>query len=335
MEVVSRVHANNLVSWAKDRPEVLVLSADLTGSTEIDLFRDVYPDRFFSMGMTEQSMMSMAGGLAREGFYPFIHTFAVFIYRRALDQIAMSIAYPNLPVRMFGFLPGIMTPGGATHQAIEDIAVMRSLPNMTVLECGDATDVESVLDVTRDIPGPVYIRMLRGEIPRLFARNEQMKLGVSRRICEGSDITLISSGICTEEAMRATVALRKRGIAIEHIHVSTLKPFADPAILESISKSRYGVITMENHTIIGGLGSAVAELMAEAGVGRKLIRIGIPDQFAHGASQHYLMREYGLDALALVKTVERLVGIELFIDDGELAAVRVNPVHSEAKAEAL
>ncbi len=335
MEVVSRVHANNLVSWAKDRPEVLVLSADLTGSTEIDLFRDVYPDRFFSMGMTEQSMMSMAGGLAREGFYPFIHTFAVFIYRRALDQIAMSIAYPNLPVRMFGFLPGIMTPGGATHQAIEDIAVMRSLPNMTVLECGDATDVESVLDVAQDIPGPVYIRMLRGEIPRLFARNERMKLGVSRRICEGSDITLISSGICTEEAMRATVALRKRGIAIEHIHVSTLKPFADPAILESISKTRYGVITMENHTVIGGLGSAVAELMAEAGSGRTLIRIGIPDQFAHGASQHYLMREYGLDALALVKTVERLVGMELFIDDGELTAVRVNPVHSEAKAEAL
>lgn len=335
METVSRVHANNLVSWAKDRPEVLVLSADLTGSTEIDQFREIYPDRFFSMGMTEQSMMSMAGGLAREGFYPFIHTFAVFMYRRALDQIAMSIAYPNLPVRMFGFLPGIMTPGGATHQAIEDIAVMRSLPNMTVLECGDATDVESVLDVAQDVPGPVYVRMLRGEIPRLFPRNERMKLGVARRVGKGSDIALVSSGVCTEEAMRATAALRERGVSIEHIHVSTLKPFADPTILESIAQTKYGVITMENHTVLGGLGTAVAEMMAEAGVGRKLVRIGLPDQFAHGASQHYLMREYGLDALALVRNVESLVGTELGVGDEELASVRVNPIHSEAKAEAL
>ncbi len=335
METVSRVHANNLVSWAKDRPEVLVLSADLTGSTEIDQFREIYPDRFFSMGMTEQSMMSMAGGLAREGFYPFVHTFAVFMYRRALDQIAMSIAYPNLPVRMFGFLPGVMTPGGATHQAIEDIAVMRSLPNMTVLECGDATDVESVLDVAQDVPGPVYVRMLRGEIPRLFPRNERMKLGVARRVCKGSDIALVSSGVCTEEAMRATAALRERGVSIEHIHVSTLKPFADPTILEAIAQTKYGVITMENHTVLGGLGTAVAEMMAEAGVGRKLARIGLPDQFAHGASQHYLMREYGLDALALVRNVESLVGTELGVGDEELASVRVNPIHSEAKAEAL
>ncbi|HPR38753.1 MAG TPA: transketolase, partial [Spirochaetota bacterium] len=136
--LLSRVHAKNLVEWGKDKPEVVVLSADLTSSTEIDLFRSAYPERFFSMGIAEQNMLSFAGGLAREGFVPFIHTFAVFIYRRAFDQIAMSVAYPNLPVKMFGFLPGIMTPGGATHQAIEDVAVMRALPNMTILETGDA-----------------------------------------------------------------------------------------------------------------------------------------------------------------------------------------------------
>ena len=147
---MTRVHAKNLVRWAADKPKVLVLSADLTSSTEIDLFRDTYPDRFLSMGIAEQNMLSFAGGLAREGFIPFVHTFAVFIYRRAYDQIAMSVAYPNLPVRMIGFLPGITTPGGATHQAIEDIALMRSLPNMTVLECGDATEVETVLDVMRE-----------------------------------------------------------------------------------------------------------------------------------------------------------------------------------------
>jgi transketolase len=133
MEIVSKVHARNLARWAKDKPEVVVLSADLTGSTEIDLFKETYPDRFFSMGIAEQNMVSFAGGLAREGYIPFIHTFAVFIYRRAYDQVAMSVAYPNLPVRLIGFLPGITTPGGATHQAIEDIAVLRALPNMTIL----------------------------------------------------------------------------------------------------------------------------------------------------------------------------------------------------------
>ncbi|MCA9906805.1 MAG: transketolase, partial [Anaerolineae bacterium] len=147
MEVLSRVHEKNLVRWAENRPEVVVMSGDLTGSTEIQLFKDTYPDRFFSMGLTEQTMMSWAAGMAREGFTPFVHTFAVFMYRRALDQIEISIAYPNLPVRMFGFLPGVTTPGGVTHQAIDDVAVLRGIPNLTILETGDATDVESVLDV--------------------------------------------------------------------------------------------------------------------------------------------------------------------------------------------
>jgi transketolase len=225
MEIVSRVHAKNLVEWAKDKPEVLVLSADLTSSTEIDLFKNTYPDRFFSMGVAEQNMISFAGGLAREGYLPFIHTFAVFIYRRAYDQIAMSVSYPNMPVKMFGFLPGITTSGGASHQAIEDIAIMRSLPNMTILECADATEIESVLDIVYSINGPVYVRMLRGEIPRLFNPSEPMQLGRVRTLSEGNDITIITSGICTEEAMRAIQVLKKHGISIKHMHVSTLKPF--------------------------------------------------------------------------------------------------------------
>jgi len=335
MEVLSRVHAKNLVKWAKDRKDVLVLSADLTGSTEIDLFRDAYPERFLSMGMTEQNMMSVAGGLAREGFFPFVHTFAVFMYRRAFDQIAMSVAYPNLPVRMFGFLPGIMTPGGATHQAIEDVAVLRALPNMTILECGDATDVESVLDVAQAVAGPVYVRMLRGEIPRLFPASEPLRLGRSRRLSAGEDITLVSSGIGTEEAMRATQALAQRGVSVEHIHVSTLKPFADPAVLEAVGRARHGVITLENHTVLGGLGTAVAETMAEHGIGKKLVRLGLRDQFAHGASQHYLMRELRLDALAVIEEVEKLMGTRLSISEQDLTAARLSPVHSDAKVEAL
>jgi len=335
MEILKKLHAANLVEWAKDKPGVVVLSADLTGSTEVDLFRDAYPDRFFSMGMAEQNMMSFAGGLAREGFFPFVHTFAVFIYRRAFDQVAMSIAYPNLPVRMFGFLPGLTTPGGATHQATEDIALMRTLPNMTILETGDATEVESVLDVAHAVAGPVYIRMLRGEIPRLFDRAQPMQLNRARVLSAGGDITLFSSGVCTEEAMRATQVLQERGVSIQHLHISTLKPFSDPAVLEAAGQAKYGVISLENHTIMGGLGSTLAEIMAEAGIGKKLIRLGVKDIYAHGASRPYLMREYGLDAMAVVGAVEKLLGNPLGIAENDLSAVRLDAVHSEAKAEAL
>jgi transketolase len=335
MEILAKVHAKHLVEWAKDKPEVLVLSADLTSSTEIDLFRDTYPERFLSMGIAEQNMLSFAGGLAREGFIPLIHTFAVFIYRRAYDQIAMSVAYPNLPVKMFGFLPGIMTPGGASHQAIEDISVMRSLPNMTILECGDATDVESVLQLAYEIPGPVYVRILRGEIPRLFKAEAPMVLGKARKLSEGTDIALFSSGICTEEAMRAVRVLQKRGVTVHHRHITTLKPFNSEEVLEAVSKVKYGVITMENHSVIGGLGSFVAETMAEAGTERKLVRIGIKDTFVHGASKPYLMREYGLDAQALILEVEKLLGESFNVQDDELGDVFLAPVHSDAKAEAL
>jgi len=332
-EIVTRVHAKNLVKWAADKPKVLVLSADLTSSTEIDLFRDTYPDRFLSMGIAEQNMLSFAAGLAREGFIPFVHTFAVFIYRRAYDQIAMSVSYPNLPVRMIGFLPGITTPGGATHQAIEDVAIMRSLPNMTVLECGDATEVESVLAVIEKINGPVYVRMLRGEIPRLFG--SPMEFGKARVLSEGSDVVVLTSGIMTEEAMRAVKVLQARGLSIQHMHVSTLKPFNDQSVFDAIAKSRHGVITMENHTIVGGLGSIIAEKMAESGMDKKLVRIGLRDTYAHGASKQYLLKKYGIDAMALIKETERLVGSRFNITENELAESHIAAVHSLAKAEAL
>lgn len=333
--ILSRVHAKNLVQWAKTKPNVYVLSADLTGSTEIDLFKEVYPDRFLSMGIAEQNMLSFAAGLAREGIIPFVHTFAVFIYRRAFDQIAMSVAYSNLPVKMFGFLPGITTPGGASHQAIEDIALMRSLPNMTVLECGDATEVESVLDVAYSIQGPVYIRMLRGEIPRLFDSREPMKLGVPRILSEGNDVTVFSSGICTEEAIRAVHALRKFGVSVQLVHISTLKPFPDLVVLGSITKARHGVISMENHTILGGLGTILSEKIAEHGIGKRLVRIGLKDQFAHGASLPYLKREIGLDAMGLIQEIEKLMNQKFPISESDLSKIHVTDIHSLSKVEAL
>jgi transketolase len=335
MEILSQVHAKNLVRWAKDKPRVLVLSADLTSSVEAHLFKDAYPDRFLSMGIAEQNMLSFAGGLAREGFTPFLHTFAVFLYRRPLDQLSMSICYPNLPVRLFGFLPGITTPGGATHQATDDIAILRALPNMTILETGDATDVESVLDVAQAVDGPVYVRMLRGEIPRLFDSADKMKLNHARVLSTGADFALLSSGVCTEEALRATEVLKQRGVAIQHLHITTHKPFNDPQVLDALQEAQRGIITMENHTVMGGLGTAVAEMMAEHGIGKRLVRIGLKDTYAHGASKPYLMKKYELDAMSLVRTVEKLLGAKLNITEEDLQSVRLDKIHSAAKAEAL
>ncbi|CAB4559486.1 unannotated protein [freshwater metagenome] len=334
-EIVARPHQQNFIDWAKDKPEVLVLSADLTNSCEVGKWRDTYPDRFFSMGMAEQNMLGFAAGLAREGFEPWLHTFSVFLYRRPLDQLQMSVAYPSLKVRLVGFLPGIMTPGGVTHQAIEDIAIVRAIPNMTILEVGDATEAESVLDIAHKVDGPVYIRMLRGEVSRIFPKDEPFIFNTARILSTGTDITLITSGIMTEEALRAIPLLQERGVSISHLHVSTMKPFTDPRIIAALKTAKSGVITMENHSIIGGLGSAVAEVMAENGISAPLQRIGLKDTYAHGASQKYLMAEYEMDAPALIRAVERSLGKKLNIDESELDQQRSVNVHSSAKAEAL
>lgn len=334
-EVVARPHQQNFIDWSKDKPEVVVLTADLTNSCEVGKWRDTYPDRYFSMGMAEQNMLGVAAGLAREGFEPWLHTFSVFLYRRPLDQLQMSIAYPALKVRLVGFLPGITTPGGVTHQAIEDFAVLRAIPNMTILEVGDATEAESVIDVAHEIDGPVYIRQLRGEVSRIFPKEEPMKLGQARILSSGGEIVLITSGIMTEEALRAIPILRDRGVQLTHLHVSTIKPFTDPVVLKALHSAKLGVITMENHSITGGVGSAVAELMAEEGIAAKLVRIGVRDTYAHGASQKYLMRELEIDARALITQVEKMIGASLDISEEELSSARIIDVHSSAKAEAL
>lgn len=336
VEMVARPHVQHFIDWAADKPEVVVLSADLTNSSEVGKWRDTYPDRFFSMGMAEQNMLSFAAGLAREGYTPYIHTFSVFIYRRAYDQLAMSVAYPNLRVRMIGFLPGILTPGGVTHQAIEDIAILRATPNMTVLETGDATEVESVLDVAQAVDGPVYVRMLRGAIPRLFPRTEPMQLDRVRVLAQGSDVALLTSGVETEEGLRAVHALQRRGVGVHHLHVSTHKPFDDPAILAALEGATAGVVSAENHTVIGGLGSAIAERLADHGLGRRLVRVGLQDTYAHGASREHLMREYGLDAAGIVGAVERLTGERYGITLEELAheTVELTPQVAGAAANA-
>lgn len=321
MKIEVNTHEKNMLRMAAEHPEILVMSADLGSSCEVKKFRAVYPDRYLTMGIAEQNMCSWAAGMAREGYRPFLHTFAVFLYRRILDQLEMSVAYPNLPVVFVGFVPGITTPGGVTHQSINDVAVLRSVPNMAIFDVGDATEIEGVLDLAYDFNGPVYIRMLRKEVPRLFPASEPMQFNRARVLSEGTDVVVLSSSICTEEAMRATAVLKQRGLSVQHMHVSTLKPFTDPTIVEAVQKSKYGVVTIENHLNIGGLGSAVADVMAENGICKRLIKIGL-DSYPHGASKMHLMQKYGIDAMHLVRAVEDLVGKPLAIAESDLEEVR-------------
>lgn len=332
-EMVNRPYERAFEAYAMAHPDVLCLSADLTSSCEIDGFRDKHPDKFISLGMAEQNMLSFAGGLGLAGFRPFLHTFGVFLYRRPYDQLMACVAYPRRKVRLMGFLPGVTTPGGMTHQAIEDVAVMRSIPNMTILETGDATEVESICEAADSIDGPVYCRVLRGAVPRLF--DTPIEVGRMRELAMGDDILIVTSGITTEEAMRARGALADKGVSVRHLHLNTIKPFDAQAMLDHIQSVKTGVVTLENHVTEGGIGSLVAEIMADNGVGKRLVRLGLKDTYAHGGSRPYLMNYYGLDATALVAGIETLLGQPLGISDDDLAAVRVDAVHSSVKAEAL
>ena len=333
VEMVTRPYASAFEAHALANPDVLCLSADLSSSCEVDGFRDRHPDRFVSLGMAEQNMLSFAGGLGMAGFRPFLHTFGVFLYRRPYDQLIASVAYPRRKVRLMGFLPGVTTPGGMTHQAIEDVSVMRGVPNMTVLETGDAAEVESICAAADSIDGPVYCRVLRGSVPRLF--DGPIRVGEMRELAAGSDVLIVTAGIATEEAMRAAPALERAGVSVRHLHLHTLKPFDAGALMDHVGSVRHGVVTLENHLTTGGVGSLVAEVMAEAGAGLRLVRLGLRDTFAHGGSRPYLMRHYGLDALALVRGVERLLGRETGVGEDDLKAVRIEAAHSAAKAEAL
>ena len=333
IEIIKKPYSYSFENFAKLDKNILCLSGDLTSSCEVDGFRDRYPKQFVSMGMAEQNMMSFAGGLGLAGFRPFVHTFAVFAYRRPYEQLLASIAYPRRKVRIMGFLPGVTTPAGMTHQAIEDIAVMRTIPNMTVLETGDATEVESICTVADSVEGPVYCRVLRGNVSRLF--KTPMKIGEIRVLNKGTDILVVTSGISTEEALRARSAIKNAGISIQHIHLHTIKPINKELLLSQIEKVKYGVVTMENHLINGGIGSIVADIIAENGIAKRLIKLGLNDTFAHGGSKAYLLKFYGLDAFALVKGIEQLMNIKTEINEENLENARIEDVHSLSKAEAL
>ncbi len=299
-----------LVEAARHRPEILCLSGDLTKQTEVDLFQAEFPERFIHGGMAEANMMGMAGALARCGYLPFVHTFGVFATRRPYDQIANAIAYPNLPVRIIGFMPGVSTPGGPSHQATDDVALMRALPNMTVVDVADAVETRQVPALVADVPGPVYVRLKRGEIPVIFDDSHVLRLGRASVVLAGKDVALFASGMMLAAALAAARALGSCGVSVSVINVPTIKPLDSAAVLAAASAASVRlVVTAENHSIIGGLGSAVAETMAEAGVGCPLRRVGLRDTFAEGAlDAPYLFGKYGLSTSALVETIWSALG---------------------------
>ena len=208
-----------LVDLARRRDEVLCLSGDLTRQCEVDLFQSELPERFIHGGMAEANMMSMAGALARCGHIPFVHTFGVFATRRPFDQIANAIAYPGLPVRIVGFMPGISTPGGPSHQATDDVALMRALPGMTVVDVADAVEVRQVVEAVVDVPGPVYVRLKRGEIPVIFDEGHVLRLGQAEVVVPGHDVALFASGMMLAAALAAARALGEHGVSVSVINV--------------------------------------------------------------------------------------------------------------------
>jgi transketolase len=309
-----------LVELAGRREDILCLSGDLTKQTEVDLFQEKFPDRFIHGGMAEANLVSVAGALARKGFKPFVHTFGVFATRRPLDQIINAVAYPNLPVRLIGFMPGVSSPGGPSHQAIDDVALMRAIPNMTVVDVADAVQTRQVAEAIVDIPGPVYVRLKRGEIPVIFPDNHKLDLTTADVLTLGEPggrpgltgraetVALFASGMMLAASLAAARVLADHAIAVSVVNVPAIKPL-DTATVLAVAANATMVVTAENHLITGGLGSAVAETIAEAGLGRPLRRIGLRDTFAEGArAAPYLFDKYGLSTNAVIATIWQALG---------------------------
>jgi len=324
--IETKPYGRALVALAEQRPEIICLGADLTRQTETDLFRDQLGDRFINVGMAEANMVGIAGGLARAGHTVFINTFGVFATRRCFDQLAMAVAYPNLSVIIAGFMPGLSSPGGPSHQAIEDVALMRALPNMAVLDLADASEIRQAVAIAADRKGPVYLRLKRGEIPCIFDADHQLDFGKAHILSVGADVTIVASGMMVPAALVAASTLEQRGLSVGVVNSPSIKPLDSDTILKAARGSRL-VLTVENHSIIGGLGSAVAEAMAEAGMAIPLRRIGIADKFAESGSREYLFAKYDLDIAAILRAV--WAGLSL---EGEPPRITLAPTSADEYA---
>lgn len=309
-EITLKPYGQALLELARKRPEIVCLGADLTRQTETDIFRDALPERFINVGMAEANMMGIAGGLARAGHVVFVNTFGVFCTRRCFDQVAMSIAYPKLNVKIVGFMPGLSSPGGPSHQAIDDVALMRALPSMTVVEPADSVEVRQAVPAIADRPGPVYMRLKRGETPIIFDDDHRLDLGQAQLLAGGSgcDVCLVAAGMMIPAALAAAQVLQSHGIGAAVLNVPVVKPLDAATIVAAARHSRI-IITAENHNIIGGLGSAVAEALAEAGLAVPLRRVGIADVFAESGSREFLFHRYGLSTQNILEVAWHGLGL--------------------------
>jgi len=296
-----------LVEIAKERKDIVVLDADVATSTKTFLFKEAFPGRFFEMGIAEQNMMGVAAGMATtQKIIPFAVTFAVFATKRVCDQVSISIAYPKLNVKVVGSYGGIPTgKAGATHQAFEDIAIMRAIPNMTIIVPADAVEMRHAVRACVEYNGPVYLRCIRCDTPVVFGEDYKFEWNKGVTLRKGKDITIVSTGMMTPEVLVAVNILENEGVSVRLIHLHTIKPI-DKEILIKAAKETKCIITVENHSIIGGLGGAVAEVLSE-NCPTLMKRIGINDTFGESGSLENLLNKYGLTSENIVKETKELI----------------------------
>lgn len=296
---------NALVRLAESRPDIVGLTADLSKYTDLHVFAKAYPDRFYQMGMAEAVLMSAAAGMAREGFTPFATTYAVFASRRAYDFICMAIAEENLNVKIVCALPGLTTGYGPSHQATEDIAIFRGLPNMTIIDPCDAHEIEQATAAIADYKGPVYMRLLRGNVPLVLDEyGYKFELGKAKLIHDGRDVLVISTGLMTMRALEAAKALRADNVDVAVLHVPTIKPLDTETIIREAGRGGRLVVVAENHTIVGGLGEAVAGALLRAGVTPRFRQIALPDEFLDAGALPTLHDRYGLSSAMVAKQIK-------------------------------
>jgi transketolase len=295
-----------LIDLAKIRDDFVVLDADVAGGTGVDVFRDAFPNRFIQCGIAEQNMMSVAAGLSTTGIIPIVTCYAVFASLRAIEQARNSIAYPNFNVKIAASHLGLdVGPDGPTHQAIEDIAIYRSIPNFKIISPADPLELEKALPVMLDTKGPVYFRTGRSPIPNIFDNKVKFVLGKGMIIKDGKDVTIIAVGVMVQRALEAAIKLQDEGISCCVINMSTLKPI-DRKLLIQCAKKTGAIVTAEDHNICGGLGSIVSEVLVQ-NYGCPIEFVGIQDIFAESGEPEKLAPKYGLTYQHIIKAVKHVL----------------------------
>lgn len=286
--------------------DIVVLDADLSGSTKTSIFKKAYPERFFNVGIAEQNLMATAAGLATAGKIPFASTFAMFATGRAFEIIRNSICYPNLNVKIAATHAGLTVgEDGATHQALEDISIMRSLPNMVVLSPCDAIETRQCIIKASEHNGPVYIRLGRAKVPVILDESYEFEIGKAIEVKEGQDVTIIATGVMVQKAIEASETLLEEGIRARVINMASIKPI-DQEIIIKAAKETKGIVTVEEHSIIGGLGSAVSEVVGE-NYPTIVKRIGTKDTFGESGDGFELLDKYGLNVENIIKKVKEIL----------------------------